>query len=342
MSKPDRTIPLPSYFSRWYSLGTTRAMTVGPSRQPDPLVAGYQIMTHRILAVGEVLWDLLPAGKQLGGAPANFSYHCRSLGADARLVTRVGGDELGREVLGQFRLLGLPTESVQIDPVSPTGTVEVELATDGQPRFTIREDVAWDRIEADEAALASAAGAAAVCFGSLAQRSEPGRRAIRTLVSATRPGALRIFDVNLRPPFVDRGVIADSLGLANALKLNDQELPELAAMFGLPEGVRESMTGLASRFGLSLVALTRGAGGSLLLADGLWSDHPARPVEVRDTIGAGDSFTAALVVGRLAGRALDEINRHANEVAAFVCSRPGGTPTLPDALLDPEAARPGA
>src|SRR5947209_3049360 len=141
-------------------------------------------MPQEILAVGEVLWDLLPTGKQLGGAPANFTYHCRSLGADARLVTRVGDDELGREVLGRFRLLGLPTELVQVDAEAPTGTVDVELAPDGQARYSIRQDVAWDRIEVDEPALASAAGADAVCFGSLAQRSEPSRAAIRSLVSA--------------------------------------------------------------------------------------------------------------------------------------------------------------
>jgi fructokinase len=292
-------------------------------------------MTHKILAVGEVLWDLLPSGKQLGGAPANFTYHCRSLGADARLVTRVGDDELGREVLDRFRLLGLPTEPVQVDPALPTGTVAVTLALDGQPRFEIREDVAWDRIAADDPALASAAGADAICFGSLAQRSGSARGAIRTLVAAARPGAIRLFDVNLRPPYIDRGVIEESLTLANALKLNDQELPELAAMFGLPAGVRESMSELAGRFGLSLMALTRGAGGGLLLADGAWSDLPGRPVAVCDTIGAGDSFTAALVVGRLSGLPLDEINRHANEVAAFVCSRPGGTPPLPDSLRYP-------
>ena len=292
-------------------------------------------MGHQILAIGEVLWDLLPNGKQLGGAPANFTYQCRSLGADARLMTRVGDDAPGREVRERFRLLGLPTETVQIDPEFPTGTVDVALAEGGQPRFTIHEHVAWDRIMADENSLATAARADAVCFGSLSQRSEPARTAIRSLVSATRPGALRLFDVNLRPPFVDREVIADSLTLANALKLNDQELPELTAMFGLSASVRESMAELADRFGLLLVALTRGARGGLLLADGVWSDHPGRPVAVSDTIGAGDAFTAALVVGHLAGRPLDEINRHANEVAAFVCSQPGGTPTLPDALKYP-------
>lgn len=292
-------------------------------------------MGHQILAAGEVLWDLLPSGKQLGGAPANFTYQCRSLGADARLVTRVGDDPLGCEVLERFRALGLPTETVQVDPVAPTGTVDVALDPDGQPRFAIREHVAWDRIEADESSLARASGADAVCFGSLSQRDEPSRSAIRRLVTASRPGALRLFDVNLRPPFVDRDIIADSLTLANALKLNDQELPALATMFGFPDDVREAMAHLASRFGLSLVALTRGPRGALLLADGEWSDHPGLIATVSDTIGAGDAFTAALVVGRLAGRPLDEINRHANDVAAFVCSRPGGTPTLPDALKFP-------
>ena len=202
----------------------------------------------------------------------------------------------------------------------------------------IHEHVAWDRIAADEPSLALAARADAVCFGSLCQRSEPARTAIRALVAAARPDALRLFDVNLRPPFVDREIIADSLALANALKLNDQELPELAVMFGLSSTVRESMAELADRFGLKLVALTRGARGGLLLARGDWSDDPGRPVAVSDTIGAGDAFTAALAVGYLAGRPLDEINRHANEVAAFVCSQPGGTPALPDTLKSPSTA----
>ena len=297
-------------------------------------------MGRQILAAGEVLWDLLPKGKQLGGAPANFTFHCRSLGADARLVTRVGNDALGHEVLERFRLLGLPTETVQIDPELPTGTVDVALADDGQPRFTIGEHVAWDRIMADKHLLALAARADAVCFGTLCQRREPARSSIRALIAATCPGALRLLDVNLRTPFVDREIIADSLALADALKLNDQELPELARMFGLSATVPEAMKELAGRFGLELVALTRGARGSLLLAEGTWSDHPGRPVDVSDTIGAGDAFTAALVVGYLSGRPLAEINHHANEVAAFVCSQPGGTPALPDALKSASFALP--
>jgi fructokinase len=299
-------------------------------------------MPGKILALGEVLWDLLPSGKQLGGAPANFTFHCRCLGADARLVTRVGDDDLGREVLDRLRSMGLPTDTVQVDPAWPTGTVDVALAPDGQPRYTIRTGAAWDRIEANALATGHAVSADAVCFGSLAQREEPSRRSIRSLVQAACPGALRMFDVNLRAPFVDRAVIEGSLSLANALKLNDQELPALAAMFGLPPEARAAMAGLARRFGLSLVALTRGPGGSLMFADGTWSDHPGVPVEMHDTVGAGDAFTAALVVGRLAGRPLDAINRHANEVAAFVCSRPGGSPALPDALKLPALTEPEA
>ena len=286
----------------------------------------------KVLAVGEVLWDLLPGGKQLGGAPGNFAYHCRSLGADARLVTRVGDDDLGREVLARFDALGLPTEFVQVDPEAPTGTVGVEL-TDGQPRYTIHEGVAWDRIEAGAAALAFAAEADAIGFGSLAQRSPRSRESIGRIVAAAKPGALRIFDVNLRPPFVDRDVVDRPLEMANVLKLNDQELVELGSMFGLEGEPREVIAGLADRFGLEVVAVTRGDSGSLLFRGGEWSDHPGVPAEVVDAIGAGDSFAAAMAVGLLDGRPLDEINRRANAVAAFVCTRPGGTPALPESLI---------
>jgi fructokinase len=289
-------------------------------------------MRNRVLAIGEVLWDLLPSGRQLGGAPANFAYHCRALGADAQLVTRIGADALGEEVLERFRMVGLPTENVTVDPAAPTGTVLVELGPGGQPRFTIHENVAWDRLTADEIAIDRAADAHAIYFGSLAQRSEPAREAIRSLIAASHADALRVFDVNLRPPYIDRDVIEGSLALASVLKLNEEELPVFAAMFGLPQGVRDQVTALARRFNLPVVALTRGERGSLLWADGAWSDHPGLVVEVCDTVGAGDAFTAALTVGLLAGWGLDAINQRANEVAAFVCTMPGGMPALPDRL----------
>ncbi|WP_337174262.1 carbohydrate kinase [Paludisphaera sp.] len=288
---------------------------------------------RNVLAVGEVLWDLLPGGKQLGGAPGNFAHHCRSLGADARLVTKVGDDDLGREILARFEALGLPTDFVAVDPDAPTGTVGVELDAGGQPRYTIHEGVAWDRIEADERSLAFAAEADAVCFGSLAQRAETSRAAIGRIVAATKPDALRIFDVNLRPPFVDRDVISRSLVLTNVLKLNDQELVVLAEMFGAVGEPRDVVSRLAGRFGLKAVAVTRGGSGSLLYRDGEWSDHPGTPVEVVDSVGAGDSFTAAMAIGLLDGLPLDEINRRANAVAAFVCTRSGGTPALPESIV---------
>jgi fructokinase len=296
-------------------------------------IAEEQVMGRNILAIGEVLWDMLPSGRQLGGAPANFACHARALGAEARLVTRIGSDDLGREILERLARQGLPTDTVEVDPEAPTGTVAVELAPDGQPRFTIVEDVAWDRIEAGFAAFSAAASADAVCFGSLAQRHRISRDAIRSIVTTARAGALRVFDVNIRPPFQSRDVITVSLEMAGVLKLNDQELPMLAAMFGLDGGGRAQMEGLARRFDLSLVALTRGAAGSLMYHSGDWSDHPGEPAKVCDTVGAGDAFTAVLTVGLLEGWPLDEINRRANRVAAYVCSQPGATPPLPGWLL---------
>ena len=288
-----------------------------------------------MLAVGEVLWDRLPGGKQLGGAPANFAFHARALGAEAGLVSRVGVDPLGREVRSRFETLGVPGGLLQDDPDRPTGTVDVALGADGQPRYTIAEGVAWDRIAAAPEALAAARGADAVVFGSLARRSEPSRSAIRAIVEAAPAGALRLFDVNLRPPFVSEAVIADSLAMADALKLNDDELAALAAMFALPTEPHAFMRLIADRFALRAVALTRGAAGSVLRVDGAVSELEGLSVSVADTIGAGDSFAAALVVGLLRGVPLDPLHRHARAVSSFVCTRPGGTPTLPDSLRRP-------
>jgi fructokinase len=286
----------------------------------------------QVIAVGEILWDLLPAGRQLGGAPANFIQHAHALGADAGLVSRVGDDDLGREAVARLRARGVAADLIQMDPQAPTGTVGVEIGPDHQPRFTIHEDVAWDRLAIEEAALAAVRAADAVCFGSLAQRTAPGAAAIRRLVDASRPGALRVFDVNLRPPFVRAEVVSASLELATVLKLNDQELPVLGAMLGLGDTEEQQLDGLVRCYGLRLVALTRGGQGSLLVGAGGRSDRPAVPVEVADTVGAGDAFTAALVMGLLHGWPLDETNRSAAEVAAFVCTRPGGAPELPPAL----------
>lgn len=289
----------------------------------------------RIVAVGEILWDLLPAGRQMGGAPANFACHARALGADAHIISRVGNDALGREILQRLRDLDVPVEGVSVDPEKPTGTVSVELAADGQPHFTIHGDVAWDRLQPDPTAMKIAASADVICFGSLAQRGEPSCSAIRALVSATPPGAIRVFDVNLRQNFYSRELIAASLQLANVMKLNDTELPVVAKLFDLHGPPLEQLKGLAERFALNCVALTRGGQGSLLLSQGRVSDHPGIPVSVVDTVGAGDAFTAAMTVGMLAEWDLDDINQRANEVAVYVASCAGATPVLPDRLRDP-------
>jgi len=286
-------------------------------------------MNFNVIGVGEVLWDLLVTGPQLGGAPANFAYHAHALGTQAQVITRVGKDDYGREIIRRFHEMGLPETTVQIDDTVPTGTAKVA--------FTIPENVAWDHIAVTPEALVAASEAHAICFGSLAQRSEPSRNSIQQLVAETPADAVRVFDINLRQQFYSRGLIEESLQLANVLKLNNDELPTLAEMFGLtglPEHqIKHQIEWLAHTFSLRLVALTRGANGSLLYQkdnnEVRWSDCPSRPVKVVDTVGAGDSFTAAMVLGLLRKMDLDEINTIANEVARYVCSQPGATPALP-------------
>jgi fructokinase len=290
-------------------------------------------MNFNVIGVGEVLWDLLLTGPQLGGAPANFAYHAHALGAQAQVITRVGKDDYGREIIRRFHEMGLPETGVQVDETAPTGTAKVELSGDGLAHFTIQENVAWDHIAVTTEANVAASEAHAICCGSLAQRSEPSRNTIQRLVAAAPADALRVFDINLRQQFYSRDVIEQSLQRANVLKLNDDELPTLAAMFNLTGGAEDHIERLAQMFGLRLVALTRGANGSLLYQKNndevRWSDCSSRPVKVVDTVGAGDSFTAALVLGLLRKMDLDEINAIANEVARYVCSQPGATPALP-------------
>jgi fructokinase len=288
-------------------------------------------MKFNIVGVGEVLWDLLPGGQQMGGAPANFTCHARALGAEACLVSRVGNDDLGHEIIARLDALGVHTDAIAIDALHPTSTVSVELDA-GQPRFVIHEGVAWDFIEATSGALAAVRVADAVCFGTLAQRSEPSRSAIISLVNAAPPPALRILDVNLRQNFFSSRLINESLAFANVLQLNEDELPQLAAALDLSGDERSQIRQLAERNLLRVVACTRGERGSLLYSDGRWSEHPGLPANVVDTVGAGDSFTAVLALGLLAGWNLDRINETANTVAAFVCSQPGATPPLPPHL----------
>ena len=301
-------------------------------------------MTIRLVGVGELLWDMLPSGRQMGGAPANFTCHARALGAIATLISRVGSDSLGNEIRDRLKSLGVSTDAVEVDPMLPTGTVSVEVASDGQPKFVIEPDVAWDAIEAAGPAIDAAEHCDAICFGTLALRGEKSRKSIFQLIENAPRRALHILDINLRPPFVEKETVAQALARADVLKLNDDELTVLANMFGLREqSTRQRLAEMIDRFALRLIALTRGAAGSLLWpGTGSPSEHPGFKVPVVDAVGAGDSFTAAMILGYFRGWDLDLINERANRVAAFVCSQPGATPALPADLvslwMDPTGA----
>jgi fructokinase len=282
-----------------------------------------------IVGLGELLWDLLPDGKQLGGAPANFAYQAHALGADARVVSAVGADELGREAVAQLRQRGVESAFIVTDPFHATGTVEVSVNAQGQPRYTIVESVAWDFIPLSDAAAHLAAQAHAICFGTLAQRAPTSRETIRTLLQRASPRCLRILDINLRPPFVDPAIVRESCGLADALKLNDEEFPMLAEMLGCDAREARFFTELFERYRFRLIALTRGADGATLVTPNERLDFPgAPPRELVDTVGAGDAFTAAMTVGWLRHLPLAHIGANAIRVASYVCSLRGAMPDM--------------
>lgn len=291
-----------------------------------------QQMSFNVVGLGEVLWDLLPAGPQLGGAPTNFTYQAGALGADAVLVTRVGNDDLGREVIERFRRMNLPLATVQADPVRRTGTVTVTLNEKGVPHYAFAADTAWEQLAATNSALTAVSGAHAVCFGTLGQRNPVARKSIQQLVAAAPADALRIFDINLRLDLYSREVIEQSMRLANVLKLNDEELVVLTEMFSLQGNVRHRIEWFVSTFGFETVVLTSGSLGSLIHHEGRWSEVPPQQVRVVDTVGAGDAFAAGLTMGLLSGMDLGDVHAIAAEIARYVCSQPGATPPMPEAF----------
>lgn len=281
---------------------------------------------YTIVGLGELLWDLLPGGRQLGGAPANFAFHAAHLGNAARVVSRVGDDELGCELLARFKSLDLSCESVQIDSEHPTGTVPVKLDASGQPDFTIVEDVAYDYLAWTQPLQSLAAATDAVCFGSLAQRNAQSRETIRAFLEATRPDTVRVFDVNLRQAFYSTDVLAESLELSTIVKLNNDELPKVCALLACcGAGEVECARALIGKFRLDLVCVTRGGRGSLLVNAKTSVVHPGIEVDVVDTVGSGDAFTAALVHHYLRGASLDKISDAANRLGAWVATHAGAT-----------------
>lgn len=290
-------------------------------------------MSNIVTGIGEVLWDVLPEGKKLGGAPANFAYHVSQFGFESRIVSAIGPDMLGEELLSGLGDKGL---DCMIEAVPyPTGTVQVELDGNGIPRYDIRQDVAWDNIPFTPGLEALAKTTGAVCFGSLAQRSPVSMDTINRFIDSMPEGSLRIFDINLRQNFYTKDIVCNSMRKCNILKINDEELETVSRMFELPDGTQQSRAkALLSMFGLKVLILTCGATGSHVFTADEYSYLETPEVNVVDTVGAGDSFTAAFVSGLLKGLDIRQAHRLAVETSAFVCTQKGAMPELPASLTD--------
>src|ERR1022692_2040544 len=294
---------------------------------------------HLILGIGELLWDLLPQGPRLGGAPANFTVMAGRLGGHAAVLSRIGRDELGRRAVDLLDPLPADTEYLQVDPTHETGRVTVALK-DGQPAYTIHQPAAWDFLELSDEWVRLAERADAICFGSLAQRSLESRQTIQTLAAQTSSTCVRVYDVNLRAPFYSGEIVQESLELATVVKMNDAEVPLVLALLGLQPveepGAPKLRIGaeqlLAEFPTLQMIAITCGPNGSLLVTRDEWRQHPGIPVKVADTIGAGDAFTAAMTHYLLRGADLLTLNEAGNRWGAWVASHSGAMPVLSEAV----------
>ena len=287
-----------------------------------------------VVGMGEALWDVLPEGKKIGGAPANFAYHVSQFGLNSRVVSAVGDDKLGMEILDNFREKKL-NAMVEIVPY-PTGTVQVELDAEGVPCYDIKEGVAWDNIPYTPALEDLAKHTKAVCFGSLAQRSVVSRDTINRFIDAMpAEDTLKIFDINLRQGFYTKEILCNSFSKCNILKINDEELVTVSRMFGYPGiDLQDKCWILLAKYNLKMLILTCGVNGSYVFTPGNVSFVETPRVEVADTVGAGDSFTAAFVSSILSGLSIGEAHKLAVETSAYVCTQNGAMPVLPQSLKD--------
>lgn len=281
-----------------------------------------------VLCIGELLWDALPRGLFLGGAPFNVAAHLHALGADVTLASRVGNDVLGDEAVRRVQGRGMSTQLIQRDPQHRTGFVEVDLDVDGVASYTIVEPAAWDTIELTPLLNHKAGRADAVVFGSLAQRNPTSRTTIQTVAQVAT--GWRVLDVNLRPPHTPRNVVEDALDLADVVKMNEEELDELCFWLDLPPSLDEGMHAVGEIFALEACCVTRGADGAVLWRAGELYTHGGVDTDVRDTVGAGDAFLAALLVGLLAGEDDEAVLDRACRTGAYVASKDGATPSLDD------------
>ncbi|WP_321405174.1 PfkB family carbohydrate kinase [Maridesulfovibrio sp.] len=282
-----------------------------------------------IAGLGEILFDVLADSEEIGGAPVNFAYHAGKLGAEGAAISTLGNDRRGRRATNELMDRELCLSGVSIDQDHETGYVEAQLDEDGVATYYFPDDIAWDHLKLNDIAMGFASQVDAVCFGTLAQRSEESRKAILTFLNAA-PQALKIYDMNLRQLFYTKEIITESLHQADVLKLNEDEIRVIAPMFQLNGSERDMLKKLHKEFNLNCSVLTRGSKGSLIIRDNEEVEHPGIKIkEVEDTIGAGDAFTASVVIGLLLGHPLIKISDHANRLAAHVCSCKGAMPAIP-------------
>jgi fructokinase len=292
-------------------------------------------MNDIVVGMGEALWDVLPEGKKIGGAPANFAYHVSQFGLPGYVVSAVGDDALGKEIVENFTSKGLNQLIAEVP--YPTGTVQVEIDQAGIPQYDIKENVAWDNIPYTDSLEALAKRTKAVCFGSLAQRNVVSRETINRFLDAMPQSddSLVVFDVNLRQGFYNKEILCNSMSRCNILKINDEELVTVSRMFGYPGiDLQDKCWILLGKYNLKMLILTCGINGSYVFTPGNVSFQPTPKVEVADTVGAGDSFTAAFISSILKGRSVQEAHSRAVQTSAYVCTRKGAMPILPAELTD--------
>lgn len=292
-------------------------------------------MKDFVVGMGEALWDVLPEGKKIGGAPANFAYHVSQFGLPSCVVSAVGNDALGKEIIENFTSKGL-NHLIEEVPY-PTGTVQVEIDQAGIPQYEIKENVAWDNIPYTAKLEQLAKNTKAVCFGSLAQRNVVSRNTINRFLDAmpNNDDTLVVFDVNLRQGFYNKEILCNSMKRCNILKINDEELVTVSRMFGYPGiDLQDKCWILLGKYNLKMLILTCGINGSYVFTPGNVSFQPTPKVEVADTVGAGDSFTAAFIANLLKGRSVAEAHSCAVRTSAYICTRPGAMPILPAELTE--------
>ena len=287
-----------------------------------------------VAGIGEVLWDVFPENEIFGGAPANFSIHCSGLGANSFVLGSIGCDSRGVKALDFLQRRGVNTGLLQQHSKVPTGIVEVNLDPHGQPSYVIEKHSAWDELLTVEYLDMFPHGVDAVCFGTLAQRNKTTRLAIRSLLSQMPKESLSVFDINLRQSYFSRELIERSLVLADVLKLNSEELKVVSSLLGLSGSIETLLRVIMNDFELQLIALTRGKDGAFLMSKEGGSDRGGLDVDVIDTVGAGDAYTSALVMGYLNRWSMEKINLTAIEISAWVCTREGAVPEIPKELAD--------